>query len=100
MIYITQLIYLKAGQEEAFHAFEDVAIPIIGKYSGQLLFRLRPTPESVIDAEADVPYEIHLVSFPAEEDFENFKQDEERKQYLHLKEQSIREVMLIKGESL
>ncbi|WPP49368.1 DUF1330 domain-containing protein [Catalinimonas niigatensis] len=100
MIYITQLIYLKAGQEEAFHAFEAVAIPIIGKYRGQLLFRIRPTSETVIDSGSEIPYEIHLVSFPAEADFENFKHDEERKQYLHLKEQAIREVLLIKGGSI
>jgi len=30
-------------------------------------------------------------------DFENFKHDEERKKFLHLKEQSIQSVLLIKG---
>ena len=35
MIYITQLIYIKEGQEKMFHEFEDVAIPIIAKYNGK-----------------------------------------------------------------
>ncbi|WP_251805103.1 hypothetical protein [Arenibacter sp. TNZ] len=32
MIYITQLIYVIAGQEEIFHQFEDIAIPTIGYF--------------------------------------------------------------------
>lgn len=34
MVYITQLIYIKQGAENVFHQFEDIAIPIILKYSG------------------------------------------------------------------
>jgi len=100
MIYITQLIYIKPGQEETFHRFEDVAIPIIAKYNGQLLLRIRPDKASVIEANIDAPYEVHLVEFAAESDLENFMRDEERKQFLHLKEQSIKAVTLIKGIKL
>lgn len=39
MLYITQLIYIREGQESVFHQFEDVAIPIISKYNGRLLLR-------------------------------------------------------------
>ena len=42
MIYLTQLIYIKEGQEEVFHQFEDIAIPAISKYNGRLLLRVRP----------------------------------------------------------
>lgn len=100
MIYITQLIYIKEGQQEIFHQFEDVAIPIIAKYNGKLLFRIRPGDTAVIEASIDKPYEVHLVEFAAESDFENFMRDEERKQFLHLKEQSIKAVTLIKGTKL
>jgi len=31
MIYITQLIYIKDGQENIFHQFENIAIPTILK---------------------------------------------------------------------
>jgi hypothetical protein len=31
MIYITQLIYVKPGQEAVFDEFEKVAIPIVAK---------------------------------------------------------------------
>ncbi len=45
MVYITQLIYIITGQESTFQQFEDVAIPIISKYNGRLLLRVRPTAD-------------------------------------------------------
>jgi uncharacterized protein (DUF1330 family) len=97
MIYLTQLIYIKQGQEKIFDQFENVAIPTISKYSGRLLLRLRPQQECFIESGIDQPYEIHLVEFESEKDFENFTQDEERKKFLHLKDQSIRSSWLIQG---
>ena len=97
MVYITQLIYIKEGQENIFHQFEDVAIPIISKYNDQLLLRMRPGESTIIETNIDRPYEVHLVQFTKEDDFENFMKDEERKQFLHLKEKSIKAVILIKG---
>ena len=100
MVYITQLIYIKEGQQNIFHQFEDIAIPIILKYNGQLLLRIRPDETPIIETNMDKPYEVHLVEFATEDDFQNFMQDEERKQYLHLKEQSIKTVTLIKGTKI
>jgi len=97
MIYIIQLIYIKEGEENIFHQFEDIAIPLIAKYNGKLLFRIRPTDESFIEHNIDKPYEIHLVEFETEQDFHNFKLDEERKKFLHLKEQSIKSTVMIQG---
>ena len=97
MIYITQLIYIKPGQEKIFQEFEDVAIPIISKYNGKLLLRIRPQENSFIENKIDQPYEIHLIEFNSEEDFNNFSQDEERKKFLHLKEQSIKSAILFRG---
>lgn len=100
MIYLTQLVYIKGGEEEVFHQFEDIAIPSISKYNGRLLLRVRPVPEEIIENTIEVPYEIHLVEFDSDDDFENFKLDEERKKFLHLKEKSIRSVLLIKGTQI
>jgi uncharacterized protein (DUF1330 family) len=100
MIYITQLIYIIAGQENIFDQFENIAIPIISKYNGRLLLRVRPDEKSFIEHHMDKPYEIHLVEFDTEQDFENFKQDEERKRFLHLKDQSINASILIQGTKL
>ena len=58
---------------------------------------MRPDDHSTIEDNIGRPYEIHLVEFDTEQDFENFKQDEERKKFLHLKDQSVKSVLLIKG---
>ena len=100
MIFFTQLIYIREGQENIFNQFEDIAIPAISKYNGKLLLRVRPDENAIIEANMEKPYEIHLVEFGEEQDFQNFMQDEERKKFLHLKEQSIKSVILIKGVKL
>lgn len=100
MIYFTQLIYIKQGKENIFNQFEDIAIPAILKYNGRLLLRVRPSENNFIEHHIEKPYEIHLVEFNTEHDFENFMQDEERKKFLHLKEESIKTVLLIKGIKL
>ena len=100
MIFITQLIYILNGKEEIFNQFEAIVIPFILKYKGRLLFRVRPDKDAYIESSIESPYEIHLVAFETEEDFNNYMQDEERKRWLHLKEQSIKSVMLIKGVKL
>ena len=100
MIYLTQLIYIKEGQEDVFHQFENIAIPIISKYNGKLLLRVRPGDNSFIEHRIDKPYEIHIVEFDKEEDFKNFNQDKERMKFLHLKEQSIKASILIQGIKL
>jgi len=100
VIYITQLVYVIKGAEKTFEEFEKVAIPIIPKYHGSLLLRIRPDQNAFIDSNIEHPYELHLVSFPSEDDFQNFMKDEERKHFLHLKEQSIRSSILLKGIKL
>jgi len=100
MIFLTQLIYVKEGQEEVFHQFEEVAIPAISKYNGRLLLRVRPDDHAIIENNIGKPYEIHLVEFDDEQDFKNFSADEDRKKFIHLKEQSVKEVWLIKGTKL
>ena len=100
MLLITQLIYIIDGQERVFDEFESIAIPAILKYNGRLLLRVRPTESNFIECHINKPYEIHLVEFKTQQDFDNFLRDEERKKFLHLKEQSIREAILIQGTKL
>ena len=100
MVFITQLVYILDGQEKSFHQFEELAIPLIANYNGNVLLRVRPGPNDYIEYSIDKPYEIHLVSFETEEDFAGFMQDEKRKEFLHLKERSVQSVLLIKGTKL
>lgn len=100
MIYITQLIYINQHQEKVFEEFEKVAIPIISRYNGKMMLRIRPDKNSILESSIDQPYEVHMVSFETVNDFERFMLDEERKNYLHLKEQSVKSVFLFKGEKI
>ncbi len=100
MIYITQLIYIIEGQESVLDEFEKVAIPIISNYNGRLLFRVRPEEHAFIEYQIEKPYEIHLVEFESEQDFEHFMKDDERKKFLHLKERAIQSSILYKGNKL
>ena len=100
MLFITQLIYIVDGQEQVFDEFERIAIPAILNYNGRLLLRVRPTANNFIESHIDQPYEIHLVEFDSNQDFEDFMQDEERKKFLHLKNQSIKSSVLIRGALL
>ena len=100
MVFITQLIYILDGQATVFDQFEAIAIPAISRYNGRLLLRVRPAEEAYIESNMENPYEIHLVEFETDNDFANFMQDEDRKRFLHLKEQSIKSVWLLKGVKL
>ncbi len=97
MLYFTQLIYIHEGGEQLFQQFENIVLPLLSKYNGRLLLRIRPDDASCIELTLEKPYEIHLVSFENEQDFENYGRDEVRQQFLHLKEQSVRESILIRG---
>lgn len=98
MLYITQLIYIKEGQEAAFHEFEDLAIPLISVYGGEVLLRTRGGEK--IAGTMEQPYEIHMVSFPSAEHFDRFREDDSRKAFLHLKEESVKVSMLIVGKKV
>lgn len=100
MIYLTQIIHIKEGMEETFHEFEDFAIPLLEQYNGKIIYRIRPDADSMITANEAPPYEIHFISFPSELDFQAFLQDDGRLAFLHLKEQSVKSTLLVKGKAL
>src|ERR1700739_3795777 len=100
MLYYTQLIFVKQGQEDQFNLFESYVLPLLERHNGTLLYRVRPTDDCVIEASMDKPYELHLVSFPTREDFESYAKDNDRLKYMHLKEASIEKAQLIEGKML
>lgn len=101
MIYLTQLIFIKEGKEATFLEFESFALPLMQQYNGHLLYRIRPPKEAFVDASnEELPYEIHIISFDSEADFTAFMKDDSRLQFLHLKEESVKTSMIIKGKKL
>lgn len=100
MIYLTQLVYVHPGKEAVFHEFEAVALPLVARYRGELLLRIRPTPDTVVEGAAETPYEVHIVRFDSDEDFSRFAADESRQRFLHLKNESVRATLLIRGATV
>ncbi|MCV9385531.1 DUF1330 domain-containing protein [Reichenbachiella ulvae] len=100
MIYLTMMIFVKEGKEQIFDEFEAQAIPILKDYQGELIYRIRTKKEDYLVNSEETPYEIHFISFPSEEDFHRFAKDERRKEFIHLKEESIKYSYLVKGVKL
>ena len=100
MIYYTQLIFIKPGFEQEFHAFEDKVLPLLKAHNGQLIYRIRPTENVFIESSQQLPYEIHLVSFDSKADFEGYKVDPKRMDYIELKNKSVEKTILIEGLAL
>jgi hypothetical protein len=100
MLYYTQVIFVKEGKEDQFNLFESHVLPLLGKYNGTLLYRVRPAESAIIETNIGHPYELHVITFPTKADFEGFCNDKERLLYLHLKEGSIEKALLIEGNML
>lgn len=100
MIYITQLIFVKEGKEAIFHEFEDNVLPLIEKFNGKILYRVRPDNAAYIIAEGEKPYEIHFVSFDSEADLQAYMKDDGRLKFIHLKNDSVQSMLLVKGEKM
>lgn len=100
MIYITQVIFIKEGKEAIFQEFESHAIPLMEKYGGKMLYRIRPKKENFISSNNELPYEIHIITFNTEKELNAFIKDDNRLNYMHLKEASIKSILLVKGEKI
>lgn len=102
MIYITVLIYLNEGKENVFQEFENLALSMLSDYNGMLLMRLRPNESSIVsfEGEKERPYEVHFLSFDSEQGFQAYINDSRRKEFLHLKEESIHTILMVKGEKV
>ncbi len=100
MIYITQLIFVKEDEEQKFLEFEDHAIPLMEKYNGKIIYRIRPGKDNFIDETKELPYEIHLISFQSEQDLNHFMQDDSRLEFIHLKDESVKSILMVKGEKM
>ena len=100
MLYYTQLIFIREGQADTFHAFEDQVLPLLQHHNGTLVLRVRPVASSILITTLENPYEIHLVSFGSRADFEAYRDDPQRLQHIPLKDQSVDRIVLIEGRLL
>jgi hypothetical protein len=69
---------VREGREADFQQFEEIVLPRLSQYSGELVLRLRPDRASKIAGSGDLPYEVHVVRFETEEGLARYSNDEER----------------------
>jgi hypothetical protein len=100
MIYYTQLIFIKPGCEQEFHAFEEKVLPLLKDHNGELVYRVRPDKGAFIESSRELPYEIHLVTFASKNDFEGYKIDPKRLSFMEMKNNSVENIILIEGIAL
>ncbi|MDP9046732.1 MAG: DUF1330 domain-containing protein [Bacteroidota bacterium] len=100
MIYYTQLIFIKPGREHEFHAFEENVLPLLKRHNGELVYRIRPDNRAFVESSRELPYEIHLVTFVSKGDFEDYKNDPQRLEFIEMKSRSVEKIILIEGSEL
>lgn len=100
MIYYTQLIFIKPGCKQEFHAFEEKVLPLLKEHNGELVYRIKPTESAFIESSRELPYEIHLVTFGSKADFEHYKVDPKRLDFMEMKNNSVEKIILIEGFAL
>lgn len=99
MVFITQIIHIHPHKEKEFLEFEDFAIPLMSEYGGKMLHRIRPAKECFVDHLTDsFPYEVHILSFPSEQELTDFINDPRRQEFVHLKNESVQTTFMIKGK--
>jgi hypothetical protein len=100
MIYYTQLIFVKPGCEQEFHAFEDKVLPLLKGHNGELIYRVRPEKTAFIESVGELPYEIHMVTFGSKADFQGYAADPKRLEFMDMKNKSVEKIILIEGFAL
>jgi len=100
MVYYTQLIFIKPGCEQDFHAFEEKVLPLLKAHNGELIYRIRPTESAFVESSGVLPYEIHFTTFGSKTDFESYKTDPNRLAFMEMKNKSVEKIILIEGVAL
>ncbi len=65
-------LWIHAGQEAAFEAFEREAARIMAKHGGRIERAIR-----IVGLKADAPFEVHVVSFPDRAASDSYANDPE-----------------------
>ena len=100
MIYFTQLVFITSGHEQQFNLFEEKVLPLLKSHNGELLYRIRPDKSSIVEGNRDMPHEVQLITFRSISDFEHYKNDPERLRFIELKNNSVKNVILIEGREI
>ena len=93
---IIAALYLHPGREAEFAKFETAAAEIMRRYGGILERRIGVAPSSG----ENLPYEVHILSFPDERSFQGYRTDPDLEVLRDLRALAIRETVLWFGTEL
>ena len=85
-------LWLRNNDVAAFEAFERQAAQAMAKFDGRVERAIR-----ISDAEADSPFEIHIVSFPSEEAFRMYRQSSESRNLAQARDSVILKTEILAG---
>jgi hypothetical protein len=88
-------LFIRPGREIEFREFETQAARIMGDYQGRIEYAIRPTASP---PPAELPHEIHVVSFPGIAQFEAYRRDPRLIQLASLRESAIARTEVTSGE--
>lgn len=92
-IYRVVSLWIRSGAVDEFEAYERRAARIMSKYGGSIEKVIRTGQEN----SPDVPFEIHLVSFPGQEKFAAYRADHELLALAADRESAILKTVVIPG---
>jgi hypothetical protein len=80
------IVRIPAEGVEDFRAYEDAVLPLLPEFGGRLERRLR-NPDGTV--------ELHIISFPSDADFQNYRNDPRRtaQAWLWEKSRATRELL-------
>jgi antibiotic biosynthesis monooxygenase (ABM) superfamily enzyme len=89
-------LYLHSEHEAEFVQFEAAAAEIMPRYGGTIERRIGVAPSSG----ENLPYEVHILSFPDERSFQGYRTDPDLEALRDLRALAIRETVLWFGIEL
>ena len=89
-------LYLHPGREGEFAKFETAGAEIMRRYGGTIERRIGVAPGSG----ENLPYEVHILSFPNERSFQGYRTDPDLEALRDLRALAIRETVLWFGTEL
>ena len=92
-IYRVVSLWVRSGAVAEFEAYERKAARIMRKYGGSIEKVIRTGQEN----SPDMPFEIHLVSFPGQEQFAAYRADLELLSLVTDRESAILKTVVVPG---
>ncbi len=94
---IVAALYIHAGREAEFEEFETRASAIMRRFGGTVERRIGCAGGVAGD---ETPREVHVVTFPDEQSFEQYRADAEMSSLAELRSRAIRKTTIWRGADL